>query len=70
MPQRFGHKNFYRRRVADGRMLVCLQCERDTNEPAVASKLSIVYERDAPGGELPLVFVYCARCGAKERLVV
>ena len=49
-------------------MLVCLQCERDTNEPAAASKLSIVYERDAPGGELP--FVYCARCGAKERLVV
>ncbi len=68
MPHHDGHKRFYRRRVADDRMLVCLQCERDTNEPGAASKLSIVYERDAPGGELP--FVYCARCGAKKRLVV
>ena len=68
MKRHEGHKRFYRRRVADGRMLVCLQCERDTDEPAAASKLSIVYEKDAPGGEL--LFVYCARCGAKERLVV
>ena len=63
MPRRFGHKNFYRHRVADGQMLVCLQCERETGEPASASKLSIVYEKGTP-------FVYCARCGVRERLVV
>lgn len=59
---RSGHKLFYRRSVAEhNAMLVCLQCERETAMPSAAAHLAIVFE----GG---IVFVFCHRCGAKERL--
>ena len=63
MPSRQGYKLFYKRRVGDHKMLVCLECERDSGDPATASKLSIVYEGDG-------IFVYCAMCTAKKRLIV
>jgi len=63
MPHQQGYKLFYKRRVGDHEMLVCLVCERESGDPAAASRLSIVYEGVA-------IFVYCAGCSAKERLVI
>lgn len=63
MPSRHGYKRFYKRPVGDHEMLVCLECERESGDPAAASRLSIVYEDG-------IIFIYCASCSAKERLVI
>ncbi len=63
MPVRRGHKLFYRRPVAESEMLVCLKCERDTELPATAARMFILYEDG-------VIFSQCFGCGAKERLVI
>jgi predicted RNA-binding Zn-ribbon protein involved in translation (DUF1610 family) len=62
MPSRKGYKHFYWRTVADDALLVCLECEGESGDPAAACNVQLVkVERS--------IFIYCYRCGKKERLI-